>query len=762
MVDRPFSPMDDSKSAPERKAPNDFSVIMPEKGEKKLKPGHPADRDKAEVKWLTPTELENWKKKFKAAKEYRNSDGRWDRWEENLDYVNCRWNRIWDDDDEHTEVNSIFSNLQAEIPDLYFQQPDVSCISKKPTFKRKLSNGVEVNVDNLQATKLLGIRVNQVLKDCVLEPTIERVIADCKAPYGHGWFKTGYGFETEFDNDLNQEVTKTTYWVRRCDPRTMLVDHLAPSINNRAWTAQEIAREKDELLANSLYVKEKVELMQEGVPDFLKARMDKLAEGIKETVKLVKYLELHDHRAHCIRWICIDGTPMEIREPVKITDWVEGSDFTFLELNVPTDDSIYPLSDVEPVLPQAIARNKIRDAQTKHIENWGITVFTEANFWKDDATEETWRVLGNKVAMCKVADGALSQKKIQIVQPPAIPTDWYNMDQMYKRDNDEILAITAAKQGQTTGDTKAEVLTVEQKANVRTSRQRRKIKLALISVVKKVASKVRAHDTGKIVVDLTGYEEDDDFKAFLKEQFGYEGNAPFLEVDKSAWQGESNWDYELEEQLDRPKSVQVQQYINTFAELGQLPFFQAALEDEADAKFILGHILDLQGLRLDSLKKPALKAKMPAEFENELADKGVEIPPPHPKDQDDYHIFTHLGLRVEMQKALPKLMEQAVGGDMEAFQAYEQVKLSMRYLEEHSILHNLQKKKKEAKLGVLKQANQAPSPLERGQMPGAGQRPVPTQEGIAASAGAMPPGPVPQPGMMPPTGGAPGLPMMGA
>jgi len=732
-------------------APNDFTA------QDQGAFNYPADKNGAEPKsaqglaLLTEEELAEWKKKIEAGIEYQKADGRWDRWNENLNYLNCRWESIhWQKpDQDHWNVNSIFSNLQAEVPSLYFQQPDVTCNATKPTFKRQLANGTTIDVDNLQAAKLLGIRVNQIYGDTPIEPTIARGIVDCKAPYGHCWWKVGYGLLTEFKPDLNQEVTTTTYWVCRVDPRNVVVDPLAPAMNMREWTAERCIREKKRLKKNPLYLQDKVELMPEVIPDVIKSKLEKFSSSWQP--KLVEYWEVHEHIEKTVRWISINGTPAEVRPPAKRQDWVEGSDYEHLELNLGTDDSVYALSDIEPVLDQAIARNLILTSQVNHIMTWGITVFCEGEFWANDQDPNKWLTVGNNVTVCQVKQGALSQNKMTVVQPPPIPADWFNMDRILKGQNDETLAITAAQQGQVTGGTKAEVMKVSQESNVRVSMQRRKIKLALVNITKKLASLVRAHDDEKTIIDLSGYESDQEFMGFLRDNFDYKGAAPFLEVDKSAWQGEYNFDFEIEEMLDRPKAVQVAQMVSTWKDLGTIPQFAAVLDEEADARFALNWILEKQGMRLDSLKNPPSKAQMPPEFENQMAEQGIEIPPPHDKDMDDQHIFTHLSRRMEMQKALPKLQVGAVKGDMEALQAYEELKLAIRVLEEHVVMHNLKKRKKEKRLASLKMADQAmasgmpqgPRPVNGPQVMAGAVPPQPaappTAEGIAQATGTMPP-----------------------
>jgi len=765
MVTRPTNP-NEEKSHPERKAPLDFDAVKGAK-EPKVKRQEPGAKPGA-VKFLTPEELIEWKKDIEAGIAYQKMDSRWERWHEYLDYLNCRWDNIYDDDDDHhCNVNSIFANLQAEIPTLYFQQPDVSVISKKPTFKRKVQTQqgeIEVNVDNQYAAKLLGLRLNQVFGDCVMEPTVERYIADAKAPYGGGWIKVGYGFTSEFEPDLDQEVTKTTYWVARVDPRNMIVPCLTTDMTKRDWTAERIIRKKKDLEANSLYIQDKVKNMKTGIPETLKSRFDRM--GHQYDVKLTEFYEVHDHKNKCLRWIAIDGEPCEIREPVKRKDFVEGSDYEYMDLNIPTDDSAYALSDVEPVIDQAIARNKVRTAQTKHIENWGITVFTESTFFKDDETEEEWRTLGNGIGICKVKDGALNQNKMTIVQPPSIPADWFNMDQVYKRDNDETLGISPAMQGKVTDATKAEIQTVSQSTGVRIGRQRRKIKLALVNVAKKMASLIRAHDDAATVLDVSDYKEDDGFMDFLQKNFDFDGSVGFLEVDKTAWQGQYNFDFEVEEMLDRPKAVQVQQRLATWQSLSKIPQFMAVLDDEADARYVLNDILMLQGMRLESLSKPAAKPMLPAEFENMLADGSigeegpVEIPPPNEKDLDDYHLVTHGTLREELKKAVPNLMKGAMAGDTQALEAYNIVKLSLRFIEEHMLMHSLSKQKKAKKREVLGKASSGGQQNVNGpNMAGPGPRmAAPSAEGIAQNAGAAP--------MMPPQPGGtgalpPAAPMMG-
>lgn len=686
------------------KAPNEMGMDLEERDEEE---DDDEDEEKEEKKpkskdgapWLTAEELIEVKKNIEASIKYQKAENRWDHWHEYLDYLNCRWDNSYDDDGPHCNVNTAFSNLQTELPTLYFQHPDVNVLAKRPKFfstTQTPQGPIKVEIDNIQGAKLLGVRLNNVFLDIIIEPVIERGIVDALAPYGYCTWKVGYGLTTEFDRVLNQEVDKTTYWVRRVDPRNILVDPLAPSFNEREYTVERLIRRKKSIENNPLYLKRVIKDLPTKIPDTYKNKCDSI--GSDYDPKLIEFFEYHDHVKKTVHWVSIDKNCVEIRKPIKKKVWLEGSDYVFLDLNVATDDSAYPLSDIEPVIDQMKARNRIRSAQCKHLENWGISVFVEGEFWSDDEQEEIFKSVGNGVGIYKVKTDAINQNRMIVQPPPPIPPDLYSMDQVHKQDNDQTLGITDAMQGQATGSTKAEVMTVNNASNVRIARRRRKIKLAIIEIAKKLAALIREHDDAATVLNIAGLMDDDDFVSFIKKMDpDFNPEVPFLETDKTAWQGEYNFDFEIEEMLERPKAVQIQQTLNTITQLAQLaqidPRYGDELRETVDPKHVFRQLFELQGMHVEALKKQSLKPEIPAGIENDLADQGIEIPPPHKKNDHTRHIVEHLGLMKEMQSKLPFLMQAALDPatgqpkNPEAMQAYLQVKKAIQFLQQHVVEH---------------------------------------------------------------------------
>lgn len=698
------------------------------------------------VAYLTEAELKEVQKNIEAAEKYMKAQDRWEHWEEYIDYLNCRWSGVYDDDEAwHCNVNSLYSNIQTELPTLYFQQPRTNTSAKCPTFTKKIKTPygeMSVKVDNIQAAKLLGIRVNDVLDDADIETTTEQVITDALAPYGYGVFKIGYGFATEFDKNLEQEVTRTTYWVRRVDPRNVWIDPMASDFKLREFTVEKFVRRKSSLLKNSLYDKKKVEDMKCDIPDSLKKRFESL-DGWDP--KLVEFFEYHDHFEKVVRWITLKPKVMEIRKPIsKKKSWIEGSDYVFLGLNAKTDDSAYPLSDIEPVIDQAVMRNRIRTQQCKHLRNWGITVFVESQFFGDELQEIKWKESGNGVIFLEVADGALQSNKMQIQNPPPISADLYNMDGVLKADNDGTLGITEAQRGQTAGDaTKAEILTVANAANIRISRRRRKIKKALIEVVEKVAALIIEHDTDSTTVSLEDYANDDEFMKWVQKEYkDFNPDKPYLDINRESYQGDYLHDFEIEEMIDKPKAVQVQQLINTGVQLGGIPFLARAFLEAIDPQEYVQTILELQGLHTQKIKKHNPMSEIPPELENQLAEDGINIPPPNKKDNHARHIFMHLSLIKEMQSKLPLLFSAAVDQQTgqpknpEAWEAYLQIKKAVMTLQNHVVLHNVIEKKESMAIGdLLGGAGQAPIGVNGPGVPQGPQNvPPPNQEGIAEQA----------------------------
>lgn len=666
---------------------------------------------------LSDEELKALKGEIQAGIDVQKSDGRLHAWECHLAYLNCRWDDIYDDEDPdefRCNVNSIFANLQTEIPTLYFQQPTVNVQPAKAFFEvektDRLGQPIKVRVDNIQSAKLFEKRLNNVLKNMKLEPIAERWIADCLTPYGYGVLKVGVGFETEARHDLSQKVGKTTFWARRVDPRNVFFDALASYFGDRTMTFEKIIRRKADLLKDPRYIREKVMKMATKIPDFLKSRFDKLER--KWDPGLVEFFEVHNERTRTVRWISLEGEVMEIRKPLKKKTWIEGSDYITLSLNIETDDAIYPLSDSMPIIDQAKARNRVRTAQVKFLENWGTTAFIESQFFDSDEAEETWRKAGNGTTVVKVKTGAISGNKMLVAPPPPMPRDWFAMDDVFRRDNDETLGISEYMRGQA-GDasTKATtVQTVQNASNIRIARRRRRIKLALLELAQKIGALIMEHDTDGASLDLGDAVEDEDFVKFLSEQYGFNKDVPFLNVSKEMYQGEYLYDFEIEEMLERPKSVQVQQLLSTIDTLGKNPIFMRPLMEESDPKHVVRTIFELQGMHVEGLRKSKPQAQFPPELENEMAERGIDIPPPHPKDDDDMHEFTHLKLEREMQARLPALLRGAATQDPEAVAAYLQVKKSIEILQRHALAHE-QKKLMKAQVDQLLGAGGSGGPL---------------------------------------------------
>jgi hypothetical protein len=696
--------------------------------------------------WYTEEELRDVADNIRASISYRKADERMEKWDEYLDYLNCNWDAIHEVEGATCDVNTIFSNLQTVLPTLYFQHPHVNVMPKIASFPKKvMRNGQEFTMimDNIQSSKLMEMRLNNVFDDMRIEPVLERAIADALAPFGYGVIKLGVGFNSEFDHSLRQQVTKSTYWARRVDPRLILIDPWAPSINERTFTGEEIFRPKKELMRNKLYKKDLVRDMKSSLPKHLEERQQDIGQG--HDPKMVKFYEYHCHKTNTKHWLSLEGKKaVEIRKPVKQKDWAEGSDYIFIEMNVPTNDA-YPLSDIEPVIDQAKSRNRIRTAQCKHIENWGITVFVESSFWKDEETAAQWEEAGNGVSICRVKDGAISTGAMQVQQPPTIPSDWFNMDEIHSRDNDETLGITDYQRGDPQKRTATEGQIVQNAANVRISRRRRKIKLSIIDMARKLSALIREHDDTSMILNVSGLMEDKGFKGYLEKNFDFNASVPFLEVDKTFWQGEYTHHFEIEEMTERPKAVQVQQLLNTMQQLAGNPFTARAMANAAgDGADVVEKIFELQGMHVKGLKKQKTEAQMPAEMENQLAEEGIRIPDPHEDDNDSRHIFTHLSLVREMQSKLPALMQGAQRGDEQAIEAFSLVKMAIQDLQAHVVKHHQNMQKGAALDEVAPGGTPAGQPVNGGGVQSQLQPPAPqgapSQTGIEQQAGATAPG----------------------
>jgi hypothetical protein len=653
---------------------------------------------------------------------YKGTDTRWAQWEKNKKYLMC----VWDSDgDTDVNVNTIFSNYNTVRPSLYFKNPTITATPTQPEFKKTvLPDGTQVIekndlghpilVDNYNAAKLLGIKINYELREINFKKTMKKVLGDCLCPYGVGWVKWGYSTNS-VGGHSNQRDRSYSYWAKRVDPRDLVYDWMATDIEDATFTAERIVMTRKQAEKQGFKIpKGHISVL----PDHLKYRAEQAREG-KDESDLVVIWEYHDLEEDTLHWLLDfekegSAEPKEIRESVHEPYPFEGSEYVPLVLNENNDD-IIGLSDVEPVEDQALAINRIRTKQTRHIEKFGTTTYYE-----DGAIEV--KDLENMVetdhgAYVKVQQGRMGG--IQVEGTPAMGQDNYNMDTVNKEDMRTTLGITDYQQGGAKSRTATEGNIIQNAANIRIEERKDIIYDFVIEGIRRLVAMIQTFGEEEDFINIADVDLEEDFVDVLKEKYGFNPKIPFLKMLKKDIQGEFNFTFQVDDMVSRPKEVQLQQWINLLGMIGQNPVMIAAAEEE-EISFgkVLRKVMDLAGADINEVKRSG-PAQIPAEVENLMFEQGMEVPEPHNKDDHDDHHLSHIKTIQILEMKLQQVMQEMQGAQQEIMGQVQQVMTGAQPQtpeEAQALQVQAQQMQEQAQLQIQQIQIQYQQPLERLQM----------------------------------------------
>lgn len=607
---------------------------------------------------------------------YQGKDFRWDFWKQNTAWLRCDWSEgLKKKDSETFVVNNPFSNHHTTGPTLYFHDPYINAEAKKPEFERDVGTGeiarddtgrAVVKSDNYVAARLMQIRINHENKQIKLKDIIKRCASHARGHFGIGWAKIGYQRFT-VSNFNNDRENKTNYWIDWCDPRSIVFDWRAVEAKKIRWIAQEIVMPRADVEALGLRISPNyVGKLPEWLSDRDKQANDFSSYGSSATKgpqgDLVVFWEYHDLVQNTIDWVLLDG-PAE--------DWFfmtetslnpypfEGSCFKPLVLTA-DDDDLIGITDIQPVQDQILAINRMRTREVHHLDNYGTGVIYEDGAITPKAREHYLKTPYGW--LLKVAKGFFNKVKFQ--GTPSIGSDHYNMSQVHKDEMRTTLAITDYQQGGSDVQRKAtEAQIITSAASLRVEEKRDIISDFVIELVRALAAMIQKFDDEEDFYNVANEEFDDDFIEVLKNKYGYNPKIPFLGISKDKIQGEFDFSFNLEDMIMQPKQVRAAQLARSLESVKD-PHILKKLEDKGfDIVEAVIDMFELNGVDMKKYKKGG-PVQLTAVMENEMFKKGMEVPEPHPKDDDDEHSITHMPLIRELQGLL-----QSYQGKIQKLQA---------------------------------------------------------------------------------------------
>jgi len=390
------------------------------------------------------------------------------------------------------------------------------------------------------------------------------------------------------------------------------------------------------------------------LPDFLKDRDESCLESDKKS-DLIIIWEYHDLEEDRIYWVLQDDStefPTDYaREPVDQPNPFEGSPYVPLVFNEDNDDVI-GMSDVEPVEKQALAINRIRTKQTRHVDGFGTVVhYEEDSIEPKELSKTTDTDHGKYVKVKKGRLGAL-----HVSGTPSMGNDNYNMDSVHKEDMRTTLGITDYQQGGADSRKATEAQIITNAANVRIMERRDVIYDFVIECVRRLSALIQTFSEEEEFLNVADMEFGEDFVDYLKNDYGFNPEIPFLRMKREDIQGEYNFKFSIEDMIVRPKEVQAQQFLQFLGLMGNPTMTAAAQEEGISLGKIFVKASELLDVDLEELKEGG-PIQIPPLKENMMFKQGMEIPDPHKKDKHDEHMLIHNPVIQEITQSGQQLMQ---------------------------------------------------------------------------------------------------------
>ena len=603
---------------------------------------------------------------------YKGKEYRAEMWKKNTAMLRCDWNDGTKLKQEETfNVNTPFANFHTVRPTMIFNSPYINVEAKKPEFERTVDEtGQSVIVkdeggrpviksDNYVAARLMQVRINHEIQQIRLKDVIKRCVGHSIGHYGIGWAKIGYQGLTvsNFNNDRNN---KTNYWLDWCDPRSIVFDWRAVEAKRLRWIAQEHCLPRKDVEAMGLRVPPN---HCGKMPEWMMEK-DKQANGSESygTEKgsqneMVTFWEYHDLDQNTIDWVLLDG-PAE--EWFFMTDTsenpypFEGSCFKPLVLTE-DDEDLIGITDIQPIQDHILAINRMRTREVHHMDNYGTGVIYE-----DGAMTPKDRDNYSKTPYgfwLKIKQGFIN--KIKIAGTPSMGNDHYQMSELLKNEAMMTLGITDYQQGGSTQQRKAtEAQIISSAASVRVEDKRAIISDFVIEIVRCLAAMIQEFDDEEDFYNVANEEFDDDFIEEIKKTHGYNPKVPFLGISRDKIKGEFDFSFKLEDMIMQPKEVRAAQLARSLQAVTSNELMLKKFMDMADFEKVIIDMFELNGVDIKKYEKGG-PVQLTAIMENEMFRKGMEVPDPHPKDDDDEHTIAHMPLIRELEGQLGSLQGKA-------------------------------------------------------------------------------------------------------
>lgn len=372
---------------------------------------------------------------LKASIKYQEDNNRlktWKRLEQKLR------GKYYPNDPERRRVETIASYVYETINAVAPRQPYIRISARTPEYVT--ANGIKV--DNVRNARFREGAINQEFSNIKIHKQIKKGLRDAFCPYGYGVWKIGWGANTVYDEQGQEQVEEEGFWVKRhcardCIPQVFSTDpDDMPGIFWRIWMPLNKAKAEAEKRGWNMDVLENI--TGDTIPKFLYSdqRKDYSAE-----IKMVELFEWHNIEEDYIATFIKDGSDfLEMpKDNPYLFKGMHGAIYIPWSLN----DEFYGRSQAELIEGQADDINESREQVRSHVKAFPFLLID----YSPDASKND---MAYKYAPygCKVNMPSGKPGDLVVHGAPALNRDVYMWGDQARSDSQWVLAKSDMSHGQ--------------------------------------------------------------------------------------------------------------------------------------------------------------------------------------------------------------------------------------------------------------------------------------------------------------------------
>ncbi len=479
---------------------------------------------------LSQDKIDKWLETISQDKQFQ-KDQKHDVWKDNIKRYTGRFHRpMVLEDREFVDVNFVYAYIKTVMPAVYFKDPYIFIQSR--------------GEEDIEKANVIEAIINYVWKEVNLKEEVKRVILDTLL-FGVGWMKIGYTaeFGRTIENSLqgqatdrktpegkviefNEFIKEENVFGTRISPFNVFVPRGYHRFVDMPYIIEERLEDIDAVKNNKSY-KNTSELVPTHkldtgfqaikAPNMLASPTNKMAgSDNRDNVNKVMLWEVWDKREQKVYTF-----GKGVKKALQERDWdldIEGFPYIPLKFNtVPNNDEqshFYPISDIEPLIPQLTEQSRLRTSMVKHRKKFMRKYIVEKGAMDQDQMD----------VLKEPETGLIAEvNDITKITPTAdvtVPSDLYRINDVIKNDLMEISGVNQLMLGGGSApgvNTATEANMVAQGASLRVTEKQDQVEdftrdaaRKLIQIMRQFVDRefrLRTMIEGKDV-DITGTRED--------------------------------------------------------------------------------------------------------------------------------------------------------------------------------------------------------------------------------------------------------------